>query len=273
MESVEAFGKYLGRPAKLADFKELTVASFLASMAQNHPATSVNSYRRRLLSIWEGAVEMNLLPSPPRRKLVRTLPEEIDPPEAWTIEQVTLLIHKSYEQRGYVCTVSASVWWPALFLSIYWTSCRISSMLAVPSAAYDGQGILVRKQKNHRPQWYPLPATCREIIERTEPRKRKMLFAHPWHPRTIWIKAREIIEAAGLPAPMTGRQLFHRLRRTTITYCAITDPAIAQRTAGHRDYATTLRHYIDPRILRQASAADILPDPLASPRSNLKIFG
>lgn len=65
-----------------------------------------------------------------------------------------------------------------------------------------------------------------------------------------------------LAGSKTGKQLFHRLRRTTITFCAIVDQSVAQRTAGHRDFATTQKYYIDPRIYRSLSAADILPDPL-----------
>jgi integrase len=75
---------------------------------------------------------------------------------------------------------------------------------------------------------------------------------------------RRIVETAGLPCPRTGRQLFHRLRRTTLSLCAAVDPAIAQRQAGHADYATTLRHYIDPRVSRGRSAADVLPEPIIS---------
>jgi hypothetical protein len=36
----------------------------------------------------------------------------------------------------------------------------------------------------------------------------------------------------------------------------------SQRQAGHADYATTLKHYIDPRIARGRSAADVLPEPV-----------
>jgi len=126
-----------------------------------------------------------------------------------------------------------------------------------------------RATNNQRPQWYALPESCREVIERTQPGNRKLIWAHPWHPRTVWVKARRIIEEAGLPAPKTGRQLFHRLRRTTITLCAAVDPAIAQQTAGHKDYATTLKHYVDPRKLHSRSTVDILPDPLETDKPRI----
>jgi integrase len=92
--------------------------------------------------------------------------------------------------------------------------------------------------------------------------------------RTVWDKFRQIVDTVGLPAPKSKRNLFHKLRRTTITYCAKIDPAIAQRTAGHRDYATTLRSYVDQTIVRIPSAADVLFDPLKTPRTvHLRIVG
>jgi hypothetical protein len=208
-----------------------------------------------------------MLAASPDRKRIRKLPEEIDPPEAWDEDQVNRLMESAYNQPGSIGEIPAGDWWLSLTLAIFETSCRISSMLAVPSAAYDGLGLLVRKQKNHRPQWYRLSDATVETIERIRPTARKQMWEHPWHPRTVWTKFRQIVEAAGLPAPTTGRQLFHRLRRTTITMCAAIDPAIAQRTAGHKDYATTIKHYIDPRLVSTRCAADVLPDPLARLRA------
>jgi hypothetical protein len=261
-ESVEGWSRFLGRPARLGDFDEMALSSFLAFVARFRPATSVNSYRRRLLSLWEHAAATGAAGRGPQRRLVRTLPEEIDPPEAWGEGQVVELVNEAGLQTGSVGDVPACDWWLSLFLAVYWTSNRITATLAVESAHYDGAGILVRRQKNHRPQWFALPESCRRVVERTRPETRRLIWEHPWHPRTVWTKARAIIEAAGLPAPRTGRQLFHRLRRTTITLCASVDPDVAQRTAGHRDYQTTVRSYIDPRLLRARSAADVLPDPL-----------
>jgi hypothetical protein len=262
------FSEFLRRPARLADLTTQNICDYLTAYRKSWSARATNNQRQILLSIWQDAADrpefIPMLSATPDRKKIRKLPEEIDPPEAWNEGQAADLMGECREMRGRVGDVPACDWWLSLFDSIYWTSNRITAMLAVPSACYDGAGILVRKQKNHRPQWFPLPETCREIIERTDPGNRKLIWAHPWHPRTVWTKAREIIEAAGLPAPKTGRQLFHRLRRTTITLCAAVDQEIAQRTAGHRDYATTLKSYVDPRLVRSRSAVDVLPDPLAS---------
>ena len=274
------FSDFLGRRAAIGDFTIQNVCDYLAAYRKSWSARATNNQRQILLSLWQDAADrvefVPLLSAMPDRRKIRKLPEELDPPEAWDEKQIADLMDECQNLRSYVGDVLARDWWLSLYDSIYWTSNRISAMLAVPSACYDGEGILVRKQKNHRPKWFPLPETCREVIERTQPGDRKLIWAHPWHPRTVWTKARKIIEAAGLPSPKTGRQLFHRLRRTTITLCAAVDPVVAQRTAGHADYATTLKHYVDPRKVATKSAVDVLPDPLLlyeSKTPKFRIYG
>ena len=215
-ESTSAYGLHLGRRATTKDFVELSIAKFLSSLADDHPATTINTYRARLLSLWEGAKEANLIDRSPDRKLVRRLREELDPPEAWDDDQVNLLILETARQPGEVCGVPAGEWWLSLTLAIYYTSCRISSVLSVPPGHYDGIGILVRKQKNHRPQWFRLPPELCQMIEQIQRGKRQRIWAHPWHPQTVWAKFRRIVESAGLPAPKTGKQLLYRLRRTIV---------------------------------------------------------
>jgi len=67
--------------------------------------------------------------------------------------------------------------------------------------------------------------------------------------------------------------LFHRLRRTTLSYCWSVDPAMAQRQAGHASAETTKQHYVDPRICAQGlCAADILP-PIKLPKDRqMRLF-
>ncbi len=262
------FSEHLGHPARLCDLTEQNICRYLSAYRRLWSARATNNQRQVLLSLYQDAADrmklQSLLPPEPNRRRIRKLPEEVDPPTAWTELQVADLFRYCQSLHGRVGDVPACDWWLSLFDAIYWTSSRIGSMLAVHSNHYDGKGLLIHRQKNKRPQWYPLPVSCRELIERTRPGCRRLIWQHPWHPRTVWVKARKIIEEAGLPAPRTGRNLFYRLRRTTITLCARVDPAVAQQIAGHRDYATTLRHYIDPRMLHRKTAVDILPDPLDS---------
>jgi integrase len=270
--TVAQFALYLHRQAKLTDLTEANVGGFLAEYKRLRSAVTTNNARRMLLTLWRAAFDHGLLAAAPRTRLIRRLPEAVDPPEAWTVAEVERLLVAASQVNGAIVDVPAGLWWASLLQTIYWTACRIGSLLATPSNAYDGAGVLVRQQKNHRPQWYSLPPCCQAAIDATWPMNRKLLWPWPHHRNTLYVEARRIVDTARLPCPHTGRQLFHRLRRTTLSLCAAVDPAIAQRQAGHTDYATTLKHYIDPRIVHADSAADVLPVPLPT-RRTLSIYG
>ncbi len=260
------FSGFLGRPAELRDLTVVNVCAYLANYRKAWSARSTNNQRATLISFWldvaDRAELIPLLAELPQPRRIKKLKEDREPPRCWREKQIRKLIAYLATLDGTICDITASDWWLSLVLSIHWTSSRISSMMAVVTDDYDGEGLLVRKQKNHQPLWHELPKSCRRIIERTEPNGRKMLWPSPWSMWTVWHKFREIVEEVGLPAPKGKRNLFHKLRRTTITYCAKVDPAIAQRTAGHKDYATTLRSYVDETVVRQRSAVDVLFDPL-----------
>lgn len=271
---VDAFSRHLGHDAKLPDFTEGNVAGFLTVYRLAHSASSTNSRRQSLLCLWRAAYDQAMLGTMPRVKLIRKLPVDLEPPEAWTLEQVVALVETAGTLPGAVAGIPASLWWTSLLLTVYWTACRIGALLRTPTASYDATGSLVVKvQKNHRGQLYTLPATCCEAIDAMGPDGRQMLWPWPHCRRWLFTRMRQICETAGVPCPKTGRQLFHRMRRTNLSYCAAVDPAIAQRQAGHRDYATTLNHYIDPRIARGRTAADVLADPMRAPRPSIRLYG
>ncbi|HLA84311.1 MAG TPA: hypothetical protein VJL29_05925 [Thermoguttaceae bacterium] len=254
---------FLGKNIAVDELNEADLCRFLTAFFRSRRGRTVNGARQTILTIWRNAYDNNLCERLPRLGLVRRVPEDVDPPEAWTSEQCNRLFSTAARWEGMVGDIPAGPWWLSLLLSIYWTGCRIGAMIQTPADCYrSGEGLLVRKQKNHRPQWYSLPASCCEAIDATRPNEREMLWPWSQHRRTIWIRFRQIVEAAGIPSPRTSRQLFHRLRRTTLSLCAAIDPAIAQRQAGHADYATTLKHYVDPRIARGRGAADVLPEPV-----------
>ncbi|WP_321376989.1 hypothetical protein [Trichococcus shcherbakoviae] len=274
LATTNRFSRFLGRPAKLADFTEFNVATYLTNYRQHWSARSTNNQRQILFSLWQEAADLAetsaKLRELPRPRRIKKLKEDTERPRCWRKGQMRKLVAYLKTLDGEICGIPASTWWLSLILSIHWTSSRISSMMAVQSADYDGLGLLVRKQKNHRPQWHRLPRSCRRLIEATNPNSREMLWPCPWCMRTLWDKFREIVEAVGLPSKKGRRKLFHKLRRGTITYCAKADPVVAQKVAGHKDFSTTLNSYIDETVVRQKSAIDVLYDPLKPPRPKRK---
>jgi integrase len=269
---VARFSAHMGRPAKLADLTEQNVAGYLSAYRQKWSATSTNNQRRMLLTLWAVAFDHMLLPNGPRARLIRRLPEEHDPPEAWDAEQIGRLFATVTELRGNVGTIARSAWWTTLLLATFYTGCRIGALAKTPVANYRARTILVRGQKTKKTQLYQLPENCCDAIDATEPWTRQLLWPWPHCRRHLFTEMRKICEAAGIPAPTINHSLFHKLRRTTLSMCAAVDPAIAQRQANHASYATTLASYIDPRLSRGLSAADVLPNPLAPSRPTLRIY-
>ena len=268
------FSESLGHEATIEGMTEVAISAYLVAYRKSHTARSTNNQRQMLLMLWSAAYDHGLVDRPPRQRLIRILPLDHQPPQAWTIEHVAILLRHCDGLTGEVCGIPEHLYASALLQTIYWTGSRIGAMLKTPTACYrPGAGLTIPTPKNKQGQWFTLPPTCCAAIDATEPGTRDMLFPWSLHRTTLCKRMRQLVEAAGLEAPKIGKQLFHRLRRTTLSYCAAADPGIAQRTAGHSDYATTLKHYIDPQIANQRSAADVLPNPLSSNRPHFKIVG
>ena len=79
--------------------------------------------------------------------------------------------------------------------------------------------------------------------------RRATLFPWPFTDVHLWRCFRKIIEAAGLTASRKRKDLFHRLRRTSLSYTARESVELACRKAGHCRPELTVRHYLDPRIV------------------------
>lgn len=173
---------------------------------------------------------------------------------------------------GDVGEMSRAAWWTTFLLAMFWSGCRVGALLKSPSANYRGGMLLVRGQKTRKSQLYILPASCCAEIDATDPHARELLWPWPHCRRHLFAEMRRLCESAGLPCQRKHGDLFHKLRRTTLSLCAAVDPAIAQRQAGHASYTTTQNHYVDPRIARGPCAADVLADPLAQ-RPQLRIYG
>ena len=111
------------------------------------------------------------------------------------MEECNRIFSTAAAQSGFVGKIPSGDWWLSLFLTVYWTGGRISAVLRTPTAAYDGTGILIRERKTRKPKWRPLPVSCRQVIESTQPTSRKLFWPFPWCREYFFRKARKIIEA------------------------------------------------------------------------------
>ena len=115
-------------------------------------------------------------------------------------------------------------------------------------------------QKTKRAQVFALPPEAVKAIAAIHDRRRELLWPWPFHRSRLFARFRRLAERAELDCPKTGRQLFYRLRRTHISYCWATSPALAQHQAGHSSPIVTLR-YVSPMIVMPPTVVGVVPSP------------
>lgn len=235
----------------------------------------VARYRRILVAIYAWGAEQNLCQPVelPRVPVPRPVPQ------AWTVAEVSKILTVAASWPGYVGqNTLASDWWPALILTVYWTGARIGSIMEAQPSDWNvaGSTLTLRRTKNGRSMVYHLHPQAAGAIQYIYDPQGDRLFYWPHTRWWLYRVFRRIVEKAGVPAPKSGSgNLFHRLRRTCLSYCWAVDPSIAQRQADHSSARITLNHYIDPRIVMQQAktAADVLPVPNIHPERQLRLFG
>lgn len=260
---VNRLDRWAERPVRLDELTAPLLTAHLRAMLADHSPVTVNNQRRRALQLWRAAHDAGYCDPPGKVPKVREPEPE---PEAWTVEEFGRLIAECRKLRPVPRLTWRADWWTSLWLTVYWTGARIGSLLAAGVTDYSEPQqelrLRARTQKNSRGQRFRLSGQAAAWVGRIllcEP-GRTLLWPWDFNRSWLWREARRIVEAAGLPCPHESRQLFHRARRTCLSYCAATDPAIAQRQAGHASLTMTSRHYLDQRICGQRTAADVLPE-------------
>jgi integrase len=241
---------------------------WLAYQGKQSSAPTVNTYRRIILALLRfgrqyGLADTDIYDLPRMRE-----PEH--PPEAWSITELSAILHTAANLQGTVGEFMAAAWWPAVILSAYWTGARIGSLMAASPNDWEPEAAILtlRKTKNGRAATYRLHRQAAEAIGRIYRPDAERLFPWPHSRWTLFRVFRRIVNSAGVPC-RDGQTfgLFHRVRRTTITYCWAADPAIAQRQADHSSAVITWRYYVDRKLIQDTarSAADVLPVPEICP--------
>ena len=241
----------------LSSFKELTLWQLAAQLQTCYHPNTVVDYLRRLRTLFQFAWELRLIDDLPRKwPKIRVTPPL---PEAWAEEEVARFYRVAIQQPGRIGPHQAGDWWKA-FLSTAWdTGLRISQMFRLRLADVDWRrGYLIVQAcphtKSYRPQVKPLSSEAFLALGQIAEPAREMLFCWPEWPKSrrdffsVW---RYLCWLAQVPAPRTPRQLTHRWRRSSITQAALGSLESARRQAGHASPETTLRHYVDPRLLAQ----------------------
>jgi integrase len=250
---VNALGRWLGRVAKVADLTEGSLLGFLRAYRADHAAATTNSRRRDLLALWRFAWRKGLCTEDPARAEVPKVREPKRLPEAWTRDEVRLMVAHARGLSGAVDGVAAGLWWSSLILACWDSSARISELLSVkvqyPTLAVSYFVVQPDIQKSGQERLYWLSDETVAAIAGHWCPHRELVWPWPYSARHLWVSfRRRIVEPCGLVADPRRLSLFHKLRRSTLSAEAAESLEAARRRAGHMRAETTVRHYIDPRI-------------------------
>jgi len=258
--AVRRFDDWAKHPVRLAELSTLFVTRFLRDYSKQHAAATVNSKRRAIMSLWRAAHSLGMAPQPDE---VPTIKEPRRLPVAWTVEQINQLVAHCRTLPGYVGNLPRCDYWMSLVIVTYWTGCRITALRSTTTVDCDlsARYLIVRADhmKTNSDQMYRLSEQAVAAIRLVHSPNRQLLWPWPHCRRYFWASFRRIVEQSGLVSDTRGMDLFHKIRRTTISYAARDDIHLAMRQAGHASEQTTRRHYIDERIAWGRSAADVLP--------------
>jgi integrase len=252
--TIAAFSDFIGHAATVGDLEELAVARFLAARLAGKAAATVAKDRAQLHALWQMAARRGLSKTWPEIRRVR-VPERV--PEAWMADEVRRLIDAASQERGMIEGVPAGDFWNALVRLLYETGERVSAVMSVEWNDIKADSVLYRAETRKgqtRDILRTITPSCSAALESIR-RPRRLVFAWPLSKSMLWYRMGRICKRAGLPHDR--RSKFHRIRRTTASHYAAAG-GDAQRLLDHSSPAVTKR-YLDPRILQEIRASDVLP--------------
>lgn len=220
---------------------------FLASLRGS--SFTLRGYMAMLKAMLREAVEMGIKDHLPRFPKVRV---EKKAPDAWSIDDVSRLLAVVQTLPGTIGEIPANLWWSSLLLAAYYTGLRLSGLLNVRWWQVDLANGYLRAltNKNKLEQVFAIPQDLVQILRQINKPAREKVWWHPYGSKWPCRALRRIVDRAGIPAPKhLHGQLFQKMRRTCITWTAVADLSLATRVAGHASPNTTIRHYVDPRML------------------------
>ena len=261
--SIRKLDAFASRP-KISDLSEEMICKFLRDCLGHGlaPAT-VNSKRAQILALWRCAWKKKLHPEQPRDIPRCREPRRI--PRAWTAEEIQLLVNHAATLSGVIGKLPRAWWWSTLILVCWETGVRVGAAreLRVEDFHPRGPALLVRSESQKTLLGQCLPLSCptaTALAEHLLAPQRELIWPWPHCDRWLFVCFRRIVETVGLEARLIGHDLFYRLRRSNLSYVAReAGLEVARQQAGHTSAATTIKHYIDPRIANVQRAVDMLP--------------
>lgn len=243
---------------RLEDLTEERMAAFVASRRlEGIAAGTIAGEQRKLFALWRYACKRGYITIWPASHPVK-VPARI--PRAWTREELRRLFDATKFATSSIRGSGSPLWWRCLFSVLWDTGERITAVLSLCWDNVDLEGLTVYIPAEDRKggqvdRLYPIAPETAELLALL-PRDRRP-FWFPWTLSTLYRRLERLLKKGGLPADR--RSKFHRIRRSTASHYEAAG-GNATELLGHTSRKVT-RGYLDPRIVRTASAVDLLFRP------------
>lgn len=261
--SLERFEEFLGRRARLSDLNDATVSAFASwRLDQKLSKKTVNRDLANLLAIWRWLRG--------RHHKVKTLPNvelEVIPvrvPKALLRPEIANVVAAIEAETHPVGDIPGNVFWKAVFFLIWDTAERIGAVMRLTWENVDLAQGWVRFTADDRKggaEDNVLPIAQDTIaalhgLQRVS-HGNEQVFPWPHHITSIYSRLGKIMERAGLPNDRWHK--FHVFRKSVASHY---EAAGGNATALLKHFGRKVtERYIDPRIARTPSAADLLFRP------------
>lgn len=244
--AITQFGRFLMRPATLADLDDLTVSRFLLHRAVDVSAFSVARERSGLVALWNLAQARGMLTLRPTLA-AELLPERT--PRAFDADELARLAAAARGARGWVGGIPAGVFFEALLMVAFESGERIHALLTTPRDCWRSPRLLVPaevRKGSRKERVYDLsPDTC-GLVDVACQHDGPTVFWWPYSTTALYKRWHTITRRAGLGA---GRDVqFHAIRRSTASHLMAVG-ADATAFLGHSSDRVTRRSYADPRVV------------------------
>lgn len=258
--SLTRFGKYLGRPARLADLNDETVGGWMRSMKREGIAVAtINGYFAKVRAFWEWAARRQMVDE---FTTLERIPEPERVPSAWTREELGRLFKACEGMQGDVCGVPAAGWWYALHRVAWDTGERLNALLSIRWEWIEGRSLSIPaevRKGGRKSMVYQLKAPTLDALDAIRQPTREVVFPWGLHITSFSGYYKKLLKLAELPY-VPHKSGLHKLRRTFATHIAAAGGE-ATDALGHADGKTARKSYIDPRISQTAAANAVLFDP------------
>lgn len=258
--TIRSFGKYLQRPATIADAgDELLLAAFLEHRAaEGKSPFSVEKERGQLMALarlaWERRVNPMMPSCPPT-----PLPERI--PESWTPEDLQRLTRAAASLTGMISGVPESFWWTALLAVCLDSGERIGAIMQCRWADLRGNLLTIRaamRKGRRADRVVSLSPRAVALLTAAHLPGREELLYWSLSPSYLWDRFRTILATAGLQGRRLGFQQVRRTGASLLSAAGGSATGYLGHAVGSGDKVAR-QWYVDPRLTPQRPAWELLP--------------